>query len=481
MLTHERAVGPVHLRFDPKVPQTARSRIEYAFRTLCAIYRRLPTNSARDSVAAEPGLHLCYGSDESREREIVLPARYVPRSPHEPPPAPRPYKLPEHPVYRRLGLTHVPVFHTDGHNVDWLGEIFEWISSADEYATTERDEIGRIPFAASLHGRYELDPTIPYASVAMFELARTLGFDLDSLPATSIAASHDLDYLTTSLWGDLRRLARNLGIAVVYERDPRLLVDVLLAMMRGAARFRSPLDCIDEMCRRERRLGITSTSNVICRNSCARDANYTLDEPAVKRALRVLHESGGELAVHSSYMSLSNDSLGEELRALRDAGYDVRGVRAHWLRYAGDDLFEAAMRVGFEYDSTVCYANRVGFRSGASFVYRPYRFATEEPYPFYEVPLAIMDGSLYYHARDTRTQPRDLCRRVLDMTDAFPNSSVSVLWHNTVFEGAQIPRNVGALYWELPRLTQRWTTAIDVVNARRSWFERAFQGEPSLC
>ena len=466
---------PLQLRFGSAVDAVTRARIEYAFRTFCAVYE---LEAIVEGPASSLARAVHYGDSEpAREADVILPAHYRPRTCSAHAPAPRLVALSPNPAYARLGLEYVPAFHGDGRDVDWLGEIFEWISCADEYALTQRDEVGRIPYTAALHGRYNLDPTVPYASVAMFELARILQIERPG-SQTAIAASHDLDYLPISFASDLRRLVKNVAIAALVERDPRLVADIVIAALRGALRGRSPLDCIDAMLEGEKKRGITSTANVICRNTCARDANYTLAQVAA--TLRKLEHSGAELGVHGSYMSLRDGGLGNELEALRAQGFTPCGVRAHWLRYAGDDLFSEVARLGFDYDSTVGFVNRVGFRSGASFVHRPYNFAAEAPYPFFEVPLAIMDGALYTHAREAHASPRSLCDRVLDMTDAFPGGGVSVLWHNAAFEGAQLPRAIGRLYWDLPRPTQRWTTSAQLVNDRRVCFQRAFDAPAVL-
>jgi hypothetical protein len=469
----ERVPPSLQLCFGQGVDAAARPRIEYAFRTFCAVYEC--DAIVDDSSGPEGAQRVFYGTPpRDASTETTLSRRYVPRSPLERAPAPVFVSLDPREPYLRLGITKFPVFHGNGQGVDWLGEIFEWISCADEYAVTERDDVGRVPLEAALHGRYDLDPTVPYVSVAMYELARALGIN-PPVSTTWIAASHDLDYLPTSAAGNVQRVAKNVAIAALVERDSRLIGDIAFAALRGIVRRRSPVDCIDDMLARERALGITSTSNVICRRASPRDANYTLREPQVWQTLCKLDQVG-ELGVHASYTSLEDGALGDEVEALRAQGFDVSGVRAHWLRYAGDNLFEEVLRLGLSYDSSVGFVGRTGFRSGASFVYRPYRFAAEEPYSFFEVPLAIMDGALYTHARQTHTSPHSLCERVLDMTDAFPAGGISVLWHNAAFEGAQLPRNIGQLYWKLPRSHQRWRTSGEVVAERRVSFDRTFGG-----
>ena len=450
----------VQLRFDDDLDATTRARIAYAFRTFCAVYERRA--DVGDGAPAQAQLR--YGADRG----------YRLRPLEEPAPNPAYIRLPPRAVYQRLGITHMPLFHAAGERPDWLAEIFEWLSAADAYAIRDRDEAGRIPFASSLHGRYGLDPTIPYASVAMLELADQLGLDPPRSTPTLVAATHDLDYIPISRLGDLRRLIANLGVAAIVDRDPLLFASIVGAVLRGIVQRRSPLDCIGTMIERERALGIRSTSNVICRRTCRRDGNYALDDPGVVQVLRDLHEADAELGVHASYMNIADRSLAEEVAALRGLGYDVHGGRAHWLRYGTDDLFEAIADAKLDYDTTAGFPNRVGFRNGASFVYRPYRFASESAYPFYEIPLAIMDGALYTDAREHRVSAAALAARVLDMTDAFASGAISVLWHNTVFAGAQIPHSIGRLYWSLPRPTQRWTSAIEVVATRRDCHERAF-------
>jgi hypothetical protein len=475
---------PIQLRFGPAVELVARTRIEYAFRTFCALYGHRPIVYAGDTVTDAQGIRLAYGAQRSDTDEIMLPSRYVARSPQTPVPAPKPVPVRQCATYARLGLRETPVFHGEAGDVDWLGEMFEWLSHADEYAVSERDEVGRIPYASSVHGRYHLDPTIPYASIAMLEFANTIGVEPPS-SQTRIAATHDLDYLPTGAMANARRLIKNMAVAALVDRDLTLVMQIALAGVRGLIRRRSPLDCINVMLVRESARNIRSSSYVICRQGCARDGNYALSMHAARVWLATLAGAGSELGVHGSYRSLEDGTLAAEVHALRDQGFDVQGTRAHWIRYTGDKLYNAIEAIGgMAYDSTVSFVDRVGFRSGASFIYRPYRFATESAYSFFEVPLAVMDGALRTHARHVRARPKQLCDRVLDMVDAFPAGGVSVLWHNTVFEDAQLPHAVGKVYWDLPRPNQRWMRAIDVVSGYRESYSYAFDeaaGEPLPC
>lgn len=181
-----------------------------------------------------------------------------------------------------------------------------------------------------------------------------------------------------------------------------------------------------------------------------------------------------EIALHGSYTSLAAHRLLTEVERLARIGFTAEGVRQHWLRFAGDNLFEQVENAGLSYDSTVGFSERIGFRAGACFPYPPYNFRCERAYAFLEIPLAIMDVALHLHVRDSKMQPQALCNRVISMTEAFGWGGVDVLWHNTVFGGAQLPAKIGPLYWALKDASQKWVANSEIVEAIRPRLRLAF-------
>jgi hypothetical protein len=416
---------------------------------------------------------ICYGMAPTRAQDIAIDCAYVPRPASVPLHPPLQVYIQPTPVYDKLGLASIPCFFASGTRPDWLGEIFEWLSCADEYAITERDEAGRIPFNATIHGRFNLDPCVPYAGVAMYELNRSIreAFDRSWPDRTSspagldevvVAATHDLDFLPINAWANAKRLSKNIAIAALHFRDPKLTLCIAGATVRGIVTGKSPLNYLDEMVIREATEQTRSTYNVICHRGHVRDANYELDEANVQRMLRFIADNGMEIGLHGSYTSLEGGGLKFEFERLAAAGYRASGLRQHWLRFAGDKLFEQVASLGLSYDSTVGFAEHVGFRAGACFPYQPYDFRRERAYPFVEIPLVIMDVALYEHAKRTGASARSLCSRVLDMVEAFGWGGVAILWHNTVFGGGQLPADIGELYWELKRPYHKWVSCRDV-------------------
>jgi hypothetical protein len=228
------------------------------------------------------------------------------------------------------------------------------------------------------------------------------------------------------------------------------------------------------MIAREQETGIRSSFNVICRCAHPRDANYSLDNPSVARVLNELVQQGAEIAVHGSYTSLEAPGrLQEEYKWLAEKGFPSVGGRQHWLKYHGPLLFEELSRIGTWYDTTAGYSGQIGFRHGAAFPFPPYDFKAEAPFPLLELPLAIMDSSLYDLDQTGRSWSAS-CQRVLSASRQYGWGGFSILWHDTVFSGTQLPMQLADLYWQLKRPEDAWMRARDI--AEQVWPRYAQEG-----
>lgn len=446
------------LHVDDGVDSIVRARIEFAFRLYCVVAGIAAVDATRADLA------LRYGGPPGDD--LSLPATYRARPASEP--APPPTLVTPAPGSSGRAL---PCLHPCGLDgaPDLLGEIFEWVSGDHERSIESRDAEGRIPYRDTLHGLYGLSPRVPWATEAM----RWLHARIRSHPAARdwpvrlvgplersvVAVTHDLDFLAGSWRQTSARLTKNL-VRPVVGRDPALAAQVVRA---GASTLLgdNPLDRLSWLIEREVGLGIGSSVNVLCRREHRRDGNYRLTEPRTRRVLGALQAAGVEIGLHGSYTSLEAPGrLADEYAILAHAGYEARGGRQHWLRYADARLFDELVRAGASYDSSAGYSSEPGFRQGASFPYPPWDFEREAPYPLLEVPLVLMDGALEGHVDWERRT-----REVMDSAVGAGWGGVSILWHDTVFGGAQLDRRIADAFWELRQPDHDWTSAGQLVDA----------------
>jgi len=112
------------------------------------------------------------------------------------------------------------------------------------------------------------------------------------------------------------------------------------------------------------------------------------------------------------------------------SGTAVRGLRYHNLRGGFGALPDVAA-AGFTYDSSLAFAEELGFSSGIARPFRLYDREQDRPQDMIEIPLALMDTSLLssrYLGLDCYSG-RQRARLILETVRRW-NGAAALLWHN---------------------------------------------------
>lgn len=461
------------MEFGCDVPIEIRPRIAYAFRVFAAIYGYRVAEWDSKTCAA---YHLIrYGGpspSESNAPAFEIPALYVPNER-----AANSARLTRH----RYAEEEIPLFHgldpATG-KPDWLGEIFEWLSATQEKQITERDSVGRIPYSQSIFSKEKLSPRKPYASLLMAWMQHSLqcGSGTESLPKApspipgvqhAIICSHDIDFYGVSTSSTFLRLIKNLGIAsLVSQSWPFFLANMglLLKLLTG----KRVGDFLPEMARLTAQQGIYSTMFVISRRAHRRDANYDLAQ--IISYLSEAEKCGHSVELHGSYSSLigCGTLLPESVAMQVATSRKPRGNRQHWLRFdKHETLYGALAEANMSFDSTLGFAETVGFRNGASFAFPPYDFQSESPHNFLEIPLVLMDVSLEATSKSLGLAPQTLAEEVLRESRRLGWGGVSILWHNPM-EPLHVPPQINDVFWNSAPLAggsfEKWMSAEQFIS-----------------
>jgi hypothetical protein len=460
----------IALEFLPEQGHRQRVRIEYAFSLFCAIYGH---EKVAGEQAGSADIRISYSpaSREVRSKPTLqLSNLYRSRPPREPAPPPKQFE-------RKYKSTVVFYSPPQGAEPDWLGEIFEWVSCADEYSIRRRDAVGRVDFRDSYVGRHRLDVGVPYAAVAMRFLHEALCQCLPGYPTDCnsrieshnhfVVNTHDVDILPAGYFRSLYRLAKySLISLVVFKSAASAAVRAgkALSMALGGA---DPLDQLPRLLRKEALKEVGATYFFITRQRHRRDANYRIDNPRVTKLMQSIERQGMEVALHGSYSSLDHPGeLAAEFKLLREQQFQPRGNRQHWLRFTLDRLIPAVEQSGALYDTSLGW-DCSGFRAGACFAFPPYNFESERASTFLEIPLAVMEIGLVSGG----TPPEnwyDKVARVLSNSRQYGRGGISLLWHPTAFGGGQLPQEIERVFWKLIEQRQEWNdtwvSALDFVR-----------------
>jgi hypothetical protein len=172
-----------------------------------------------------------------------------------------------------------------------------------------------------------------------------------------------------------------------------------------------------------------------------RNGPYTLEHPWVRSLIATIHGRGHEIGYHAGFDTYRDaERTGEEFRRLRAAAREIGvsqsqwGGRQHYLRWENPCTWENWDRAGLDYDSTVGFADRIGFRLGTSHEFQVFHVRRRQPLRLRERPLLVMDRTLFDYMR---LSPRGAEQAVLEVARECRRAkgTLTLLWHNSTLPG----------------------------------------------
>jgi peptidoglycan/xylan/chitin deacetylase (PgdA/CDA1 family) len=140
-------------------------------------------------------------------------------------------------------------------------------------------------------------------------------------------------------------------------------------------------------------------------------------------------DRGWEVGLHGGYYAYDNDeALSEEKRDVeKSVGRTISGYRGHYLRFRVPETWDRLTRLGFQYDSTLGYPDMVGFRNGMCHPFRPYDLNRKKGIEIVEIPMAIMDGTLFGMEKSYEGAKDRLISMIDDVRQC--NGVLVINWH----------------------------------------------------
>ena len=291
-------------------------------------------------------------------------------------------------------------------SVDLLGGIFFMLTRYEELVRRERDRHGRFPCAASLafaEGFVDRPIVDEYVDLLWWGLSSLWPSLERKRSAFRLRLTHDVDYAWAAVGRPPLAVARSLLGDLVRRRDPGLAVSRLRAIIDAAAGRveHDPYNTFDFLMTESESRGTRSTFYFHARPSGQFGSQYRLKDPHIQRLMSTIHDRGHEIGLHPSYESHGSLPLTlqefDDLRAACHAAgvaQESWGVRQHYLRFETPTTWRILDRAGFAHDSTVGYAERIGFRAGTCREFPVFDLQSGSSLRIRERPLLVMDGTL---------------------------------------------------------------------------------------
>lgn len=176
-------------------------------------------------------------------------------------------------------------------------------------------------------------------------------------------------------------------------------------------------------------------------NLSSYDGNYDLEHQVIIRLMKQILARGHEIGIHPSYASHKNgNEINREVQHLKNIlarnklKVKALGGRQHFLKWSCPETWQHYEDAGISYDTTLSYADHIGFRCGICYEYPVFNLRTRQMLKLREKPLLIMECSAL-DKRYMNLSPEVALQRFLaikEMCWKYRGEFV-VLWHNNRF------------------------------------------------
>ncbi len=312
---------------------------------------------------------------------------------------------------------------------DIIAGAFYFLSGWQEYHCNNRDHHDRFPYSESIQKKLNI-VTVPVVNY-YFDILKTaieiaynieLKRNYDIGTKTCICLTHDVDHCK-SAW----KIGGMDAIKKWNFITPWKLLLMKLFIKDAWFNF-------DEVLSIEERFNARSTFFFIPvqgKLDGLPNADYDVNSQEIKTIFSNIDARGFEIAIHGSFGTSTNLSqLSKELKKMPH----VYGNRFHFLKWdtllSGGVIEKAALR----YDSTLGFAEHIGFRHSYCFPFRPFDHDKGEAFKFLEIPLNVMDTTYWlkdYMGLEKSEIPESL-RSLFTEVDKF-GGCMTLLWHNNTF------------------------------------------------
>lgn len=163
------------------------------------------------------------------------------------------------------------------------------------------------------------------------------------------------------------------------------------------------------------------------------DSGYDPRHGKVREVVKWLDANGVESGIHPGYSTFrSPEKLRREVAILRDTlGDRPLGGRQHYLRWAPDTWIDWD-NCGLAYDSSVGFAEQIGFKAGTCIPYRPWLFPLNRQADLTEIPLLVMDRTLLSYMGLSKGEAIHAVNELIDRC-RMAGGVFTILWHNDAF------------------------------------------------
>jgi hypothetical protein len=203
-----------------------------------------------------------------------------------------------------------------------------------------------------------------------------------------------------------------------------------------------PCNTFDFIMKVSEQHGLKSAFYFIADRTCYPiDGDYELSHPLIRSLLFKIHKRGHEIGLHTSFNTYQDQAQTQkEINILKSVCAEegihqkIWGGRQHCLRWRSPTTWQNLNDAGLNYDTTLIFAEKVGFRCGTCFEFPVFNLLTSQHLGLYERPLIVMEATVlernYMNLNLSNGEAFTAIESMKSVCRLF-SGNFTFLWHNS--------------------------------------------------
>lgn len=318
---------------------------------------------------------------------------------------------------------------------DIVAASFYMLTRWEEKVILDRDDHNRFPAKESLAYKYQFlnRPIVNEYVEIIYQILKSFGLDQERKNRQyTTVATHDVD--RPYLWSSGLGKAKSMAASLLIRRDK----EEIKLRARNISAGTDPFDTFDRLMDMSESIGEKAHFFFMAGGDTEFDNYYQLAEEVVINLIKKIKDRNHLIGIHPSYNTYSDSKmLLSEIDTLKDSiGTEVISSRQHYLRFDVSNTWNILEQSTVKWDSTLCYADAAGFRSGICYSYPVYDLNERKQLALLEKPLIVMDTTLLMYEKLETEQALNRVEKLQNEVNRYKGEFV-FLWHNSSFNSQE--------------------------------------------
>jgi len=322
--------------------------------------------------------------------------------------------------------------------IDIFSSAFFLLTRWEEHVSSVRDKFDRFPAQASLLGKAKIlhRPVVNEYVEMIWKILKYMGYEQDrKSPEYEFIATHDIDQPIRLV--NLKMLAKSVAKnLLVFKNLFGAANDFLIYGLNKITPKYDVGNSYEFLIQCSGELGIKSIFNFQNSKKTKYDWGYLNTSDFMQNVFSKIKDSNHIIGFHPSFYTYNDPVLWKnEYDSLCEITQtQIKMGRQHFLRFSNPTTWQIWEDNNLEYDFTLGYPEKEGFRCGTCSTFSVFNILTRQKLKLKESPLILMDVTLMFYQKDISNE--EFIKRTNNLVSTVKeyNGKFVLLWHNAIFD-----------------------------------------------